>query len=93
MEALDHLTTNIGLLLERYIALEQENESLRAEVERQRQEIMRTHTEYVQLEKQYRQENVAAAIAGSDESKRQQAKQQLSSMIAKIDRALELLKQ
>ncbi|MBR1480449.1 MAG: hypothetical protein IJ609_00760 [Paludibacteraceae bacterium] len=93
MEALETLRENIGQLLERYEQLRQENVHLHEEVERQRQEIMRTHNEYVQLEKQYRQENVAAAIAGADEEKRQQAKQQLTGLINKIDRAMELLKQ
>ena len=47
MQALDDLSQNVRLLLERYEALQQENASLREDIERQRQELIRTHSELV----------------------------------------------
>ena len=44
MQALDDFSRNVHILLERYSALQQENAALREDVERQRQELIRTHS-------------------------------------------------
>ena len=45
MQALDELSQNLHLLLQRYEALQQENVALREDIEKQRQELIRTHSE------------------------------------------------
>lgn len=92
MTELDVFSENLSLFIERYNALMAENESLRQTNEQQRKEIMQTHAELVDLQKNYRQLHIAHAVSASAED-RERAKAQLTSIIKRVDRALEILKQ
>ena len=90
MVALDELSKNLHLLLERYSALQQENMQLREEIERQRQELIRTHGELVDLQQKNRR--IATANALTDAESNEEALKRLNALIAQIDRAINALK-
>ena len=90
MQALDNLSQNVHLLLERYQALQQENAALKEDIERQRQELIRTHSELVELQQKNRRiatANALTAAEGSDE-----ALKRINALIAQVDRAIAALK-
>jgi hypothetical protein len=62
MKALDELSQNVHLLLERYSALQQENAQLRLDIEKQRQELIRTHSELLDLQQKNRRIATANAL-------------------------------
>lgn len=90
MSALDDLSQNIHLLLERYAALQQENMALRENVERQRQELIRTHSELLQLQQQNRRLATANALTAAETS--EEATKRINALIAQVDRAIAALK-
>ena len=90
MQALDELSQNVHLLLERYEALRQENAALREDAERQRQELIRTHSELLELQQQNRRLATANGMV-SAESK-EEATKRLNALIAQVDRAIAALK-
>ena len=90
MVALDELSKNLHVLLERYSALQQENMQLREEIERQRQELIRTHGELVDLQQKNRR--IATANALTDAESNEEALKRLNALIAQIDRAINALK-
>lgn len=92
MQSLSDLELNVQQLLLRYDAIEQENASLQQQVEKQREEIIRTHGELAQLQKQYRQLQTAFALI-DNETNKQKAKQHLNYLIQRIDLAISTLKQ
>lgn len=92
MEALDSLAQNVELLLSRYTDLQRENSELREANENQRQEMMRTHGELVDLQQRYRYLMEANAMLGSPDQ-REQARRRLTAIIAQIDKAIDVLKQ
>ena len=90
MQALDNLSQNVHLLLERYQALQQENAALKEDIERQRQELIRTHSELVELQQKNRRiatANALTAAEGSDE-----ALKRINALIAQVDRAINALR-
>ncbi|MBQ4395636.1 MAG: hypothetical protein II825_10130 [Paludibacteraceae bacterium] len=90
MQSLDELTQNLHLLLDRYEALRQENASLREDVERQRQELIRTHSELLELQQQNRR--MATANAMSIAEGKEEALKRINALIAQVDRAINALK-
>ena len=90
MQVLTDLSQNVHLLLERYSALQQENMQLREEIERQRQELIRTHGELVDLQQKNRR--IATANALTDAESNEEALKRLNALIAQIDRAIQALK-
>ena len=92
MEALEALKQNVETLLQRYQALQQENQQLREANETQRQEMMRTHGELLDLQQRYRYLMEANAMLGSPDQ-REQARRRLTAIIAQIDKAIDVLKQ
>ena len=90
MQALDDLSQNVRLLLERYEALQQENASLREDIERQRQELIRTHSELVELQQKNRR--IALANTMSSAETAEEATKRINALIAQIDRAIVALK-
>jgi len=90
MQALDDLTQNVHLLLERYTALQEENAQLKQDIEHQRQELIRTHSELVELQQKNRRiatANALTAAEGSDE-----ALKRINALIAQVDRAINALR-
>ena len=90
MKALDDLSQNVHLLLERYSALQQENATLREDVERQRQELIRTHSELQQLQQQNRRLATVNALTAAETS--EEATKRINALIAQVDRAINALR-
>ena len=90
MESLDQLSQNVHLLLERYEALRQENARLREDGERQRAELIRSHSELQQLQQQYK--SLATANALTAMESKEVALKRVNALIAQVDRAIGALK-
>lgn len=90
MQSLAELSQNLHLLLDRYEALRQENAALREDAERQRQELIRTHSELLELQQQNRR--MATANAMSIAEGKEEALKRINALIAQVDRAINALK-
>ena len=90
MQALDDLSHNVHLLLERYEALQQENARLKEDIEKQRQELIRTHSELQDLQQKNRRIAVVNALTSAENS--EEATKRLNALIAQVDRAIAALK-
>ena len=90
MQALDQLSENVHLLLERYSALQQENAQLREDIKNQREELIRTHSELLELQQQNRR--LATAGMMVSEEGNELAIKRLNALIAQVDRAISALK-
>ena len=90
MKALSELSRNLHTLLERYQALQQENAALKEGIERQRQELIRTHGELLELQQKNRRLSVANAMSSAENS--EEATKRLNALIAQVDRAIAALK-
>jgi hypothetical protein len=90
MQVLDDLSSNVHLLLERYTALQEENARLKDDIERQRQELIRTHSELLELQKKNRR--IATANALTDAETKEEALKRINALIAQVDRAIAALK-
>ena len=90
MQALDDLSTNVHILLERYTALQDENVRLKEERERQRQELIRTHAELLDLQQKNRRIATANAMTAAETN--EEALKRLNALIAQVDRAIAALK-
>ncbi|MBQ6723997.1 MAG: hypothetical protein IJQ84_05745 [Paludibacteraceae bacterium] len=90
MQALDDLSQNVHLLLERYTALQEENASLRDQIDRQRQELIRTHSELLELQQKNRR--IATANAMTNAETNEEALKRINALIAQVDRAIAALK-
>ena len=90
MQALDDLSQNVHVLLERYEALQQENATLRLDIEKQRQELIRTHSELLELQQKNRR--IATANALTAVESQEEAYKRINALIAQVDRAIAALK-
>ena len=90
MQVLSDLSQNVHLLLQRYEALQQENMQLKEDVERQRQELIRTHSELLELQQKNRR--IATANAMSAAETNEEALKRINALIAQVDRAIAALK-
>lgn len=90
MKALDELSQNVHLLLERYSALQQENATLRLDIEKQRQELIRTHSELLDLQQKNRRIATANALTSAEGA--EEATKRINALIAQVDRAIAALK-
>jgi hypothetical protein len=90
MKALDELSQNVHLLLERYSALQQENAQLREDIGKQRQELIRTHSELLDLQQKNRRIATANALTSAEGA--EEATKRLNALIAQVDRAIAVLK-
>lgn len=90
MQVLDDLSQNVRVLLERYTALQEENAQLRADSERQREELIRTHSELLALQQQNKRLATVNAMSSAESS--EEAMKRLNALIAQVDRAINALK-
>ena len=90
MKALSELSRNLHTLLERYQALQQENAALREDIEKQRQELIRTHSELLELQQKNRR--LATANAMSSAETAEEATKRINALIAQVDRAINALR-
>ncbi|MBR2935809.1 MAG: hypothetical protein IKB81_01865 [Paludibacteraceae bacterium] len=96
MDSLSQLEQHLQQLLLQYQELQENMRILKEENIRQREEILQSHAELQQLKQDYsRLQTAHAMIAGEqmNEEERQKAKQKLTAIISRIDKALEVLKQ
>lgn len=95
MDSLAALEQNLNQFLKQYQELQHQLSLLKEENIRQREEILQSHAELQQLKKEYARLQAAHTLLAGDEmneEERQKAKQRLTSLIAQIDKALEILK-
>lgn len=94
MESLVSLENNVQALLEQYELLKQQLLDLQQENKRQRDEIIRTHAELVQIKADYKHLETAYALLSenTDDEQRERVRTRLTNMIAQIDRAIEALR-
>lgn len=90
MQVLDEFSHNVQLLLQRYEALQQENVRLKEDVERQRQELIRTHGELLELQQKNRRLATANALTSAENS--EEALKRINALIAQVDRAINALR-
>ena len=90
MQALEELSANLRVLLERYEALQRENAQLREDAEKQREELIRTHSELLELQQKNRR--LATANAMSSAETAEEATKRINALIAQVDRAIAALK-
>ncbi len=90
MQVLDDLSQNVHLLLERYHALQQENVLLQEQIEQQRQELIRTHSELLYIQQKNRRLATANAMTSAENV--EEATKRLNALIAQVDRAIAALK-
>ena len=86
MQALDDLSQNVRVLLERYEALQQENATLRLDIEKQRQELIRTHSELLELQQKNRRIATTNALTAAESQ--EEAYKRINALIAQVDRAI-----
>ena len=82
--------SNLRDLMTKYKALKEENETLKANVERKNEEIMHAHKEILDLRSEYVRLETAAGLGGSIE-KSDKAKQHINKLVREIDKCLTLL--
>ena len=94
MKALSTLEHNLQLLLQQYHDLQQQLAQLQQENENQREEIMRSHSELLQLRNDYKHLETAHALLNEniDTEQRDKVRQRITNLIAQVDRALAALK-
>ncbi len=90
MQALDELSQNLHTLLGRYAALQQENAALREDIEKQRQELIRTHSELLELQQKNRRMALAGAMSSAETA--EDATKRINALIAQVDRAISALR-
>ena len=89
MQSIESLSKNVQLLLQRYEALQAECAQLRADNERQREELVRTHAEVVALQQKNRRLATANALTSVETT--EEASKRINALIAQVDRAIQVL--
>ncbi len=92
MTGIDALEHSVSALMTKCVDLQADNANLRTTIEQQRQEILRTHAELVELQQRYRHLQVAHGISATPED-RDRARQQINLLIQRVDRAIDVLRQ
>ena len=90
MQSVESLAANVQRLLQRYEALQAECAHLRADNERQREELVRTHAELADL--QQKNKRLATANALTSVETTEEATKRINALIAQVDRAIQALK-
>lgn len=77
-------------LISEYKSLQEQKSSLEAELERKKTDLMKAHTEILELRKNNDHVRLASNLAGSEAGKAE-SKQQIANMVREIDKCLALL--
>ena len=91
-ETIQALEQSVANLLAKYQEAQARIDELREANGHQRDELSRTHAELVELQNRYRTLQTAHALS-TDAPERTQARKQISAIISKVDKTLELLKE
>lgn len=86
------LEQTVRELLDKYQQLRAENEDLRLRLTDREEDLVNAHAELKTLREKNRMLTIARSLSETEES-REQAKQQLSAIIAQVDKAISVLKQ
>ena len=89
---IQNLEESVQRLITNYQDALAQIEELRAANEHQRDELIRTHAQLVQLQNDYKNLHTAHALL-TDSPARSSARKQISAIITKVDKTLELLKE
>lgn len=89
-EQLTMLEQNVKALLQRCATLQNEIDTLRDANKQQREELMKSHSEFVELEKQFKLLQTAHLLSTPAEGK-EKAKREITKLIRLVDEALENL--
>ena len=73
-----------------YLALKKENEQLEDKLDKERESLIRAHSELVELRKKNEHLTIAGQLSGSTDEKGQ-VKKQINQMVREIDKCLALL--
>lgn len=84
------LEQNLRTLLDRYATLQTDYANLLEANRRQREELMRTHGEFIKLSEDFKNLKLAHALSASTED-REKAKREITKLISLVDEALENL--
>lgn len=84
------LAQNVEQLTQLTDELRKQVELLKKANDNQREELMRSHAEFVELKKRYQDLQTAHALT-ADIADREKARRHLNSLITRIDQTLELL--
>jgi uncharacterized protein YbgA (DUF1722 family) len=96
MKSLDYLEQNVRQLLEQHQELKLHLMALQEENQRQREEIIQTHSEIQQLKSEYTKLYTAHTILlakDATQEDRARAKQKITNIILQLDKAIEALTQ
>jgi hypothetical protein len=77
-------------LISNYASLKEQNDLLKAELARKREDLMQAHQEVLQLRKNVEHLQIAKSMVGSDEEKAD-SKRRISKMVREIDKCIALL--
>lgn len=77
-------------LMTAYNALKKENEHLKSELHREKENVIHSHSELVELRKKNEHLTIANQLSGSNEEKIQ-VKKQIDQMVREIDKCIALL--
>ena len=91
-ETISALEQSVGSLIAQYKEAQRQIDELRENNGHQREELIRTHAELVDLQNKYKALQTAHALT-SDSPERSAARKQISAIISKVDKTLELLKE
>lgn len=89
MQSIESLSKNVQLLVQRYEALQAECVQLRADNERQREELIRTHSELLATQQKNRRLATANALTSVETT--EEATKRINALIAQVDRAIQAL--
>lgn len=89
MQSIESLSKNVQLLLQRYEALQAECAQLCADNERQREELIRTHSELLATQQKNRRLATANALTSVETT--EEASKRINALIAQVDRAIQAL--
>ena len=89
MQSIESLSKNVQLLLQRYEALQAECAQLRADNERQREELIRSHSELLATQQKKRRLSTANALTSVETT--EEASKRINALIAQVDRAIQAL--
>lgn len=89
MQALNDLSHNLNVLMQRYQALQEECAQLREQNERQRDELIQTYSELKNLREKNRRLATANAMTMTESN--EDATKRINALIAQVDRAIQAL--
>ncbi|MFZ4725842.1 MAG: hypothetical protein ACOYMD_10390 [Paludibacter sp.] len=89
-ELINAFEKRLRKLFSEYKSLHEQNNFLKAELERKHNDLMHAHQEVLELRRNYDHLQIARNLVGSEEEKAE-AKQRIGKMVREIDKCIALL--